>query len=158
MKKSDKILIAVIIIIGVLALGSVVFCSFGCERKPQDNRTVRETDSIDSVVYCHKKSSFNFDCIEDMVLSESYFIEYNDPDRYDYDNLAHWCEMDKWYGEYIIVDCDSALFYEIHREWAAYVSAEQDMKDSLNQKYSIYEKWLPSVTNFLWWVERRQDD
>ena len=156
MKKSDKILIAVIIIIGVLALGSVVFCSFGNDRKPQDNRTAEEIDS-----QVNKPDMFlrvDFHCIEDIVYyseDDMWDVKYNNPDQFDYEWLAWITGRKSWYGNYIRCDIDDILVPQLNDNIMMWKQADEAEKDSIEDRWIIRQHWIPEVSDYLFIMELR---
>lgn len=86
---------------------------------------------------------FNFDCITDIVYNPETnlsYIKYDDPDVFDYDNLAYHINVDEWYGNYIICNIDSNIAIQFHEDNIAFCNTlDYYEKMNLNNKYVIIE-------------------
>lgn len=97
----------------------------------------------------------------------NFYIEYNDQDAWDYDNLAYRTGRQEWYGDYIQVDLQDSLVSEFLQDWGNYAELRKNFKDNWEEMDKLSEKWgvmeihlsdgdirfeltkLPS--NFNWW-------
>lgn len=70
-----------------------------------------------------------------------YTISYDDPDAFDYDNLAYLTNEDDWYGEFIIIYLNEADFFELFRD----TKKSQEEKDNIvwREKWQIKEIRTP---------------
>ncbi len=86
---------------------------------------------------------FNFTNIVDTIYNpetNSYYIKYDDPDIFDYDNLAYYSNMKEWYGTYIMCSIDSNIAIQFHSDNIDYNNTlDYYEKTKLNRKYVIIE-------------------
>jgi hypothetical protein len=91
-------------------------------------------------------------------IDTSYYIKYDDPDAFDYDNLAHYAGMDEWYGNYIFVHIDDNITSEFLHDYITYTDdIDYSIKRSLSKKYCINEIELIDSTNisqFIWTIRK----
>lgn len=149
MKKIDKIFITIIAVLGIIVLCISGFCSFECERIPRESRTAREIDSqID------RKDVFlnmNFFCIDDIVYySEEniWSVEYDNPDQFDYENLAWITGRDSWYGDYVKCEIDGSLVPQLNEDIMLWEQADEYRRDSLEDRWAIRQYWIPRVNDY----------
>lgn len=108
---------------------------------------------------------FDFSCVDDIVWSDDdgvFTVEYNDPDVFDYDNLAYLTNRYSWYGEYIKIDIDESLVPMFLNDQDLYFQDETDFlkKNNLSRKYVIIETKLTfpdSTIDYIWEVKQRSD-
>lgn len=86
---------------------------------------------------------FDFSNITDIIYNAETnlsYIKYNDLDAFDYDNLAYHCNMDEWYGEYIICNIDSNIAVQFNKDNVDFNNtSDYYEKKKLNKKYIIIE-------------------
>lgn len=93
---------------------------------------------------------FEFSCIDDVIFSRDYgwYIEYNDEDAFDYDNLAYRTHRDKWYGNYIILNITDDLFQKFYKDYKKYIYDTTVDKYSISEKYAIVEYYFTEVQDY----------
>ena len=86
---------------------------------------------------------FDFSCITDVIYNDKTnlsYIKYDDPDAFDYDNLAYYVGIDEWYGNYIICNIDSNIAVQFHEDNIAFHNTlDYYEKMNFNNKYIIIE-------------------
>lgn len=154
MKKIDKIFITIIAVLGIIALCVTIFSSFECERKPRESRTAREIDGqIDRKdVYLN----VDFLCIDDIVYySEDnvWNVEYDNPDQFDYDNLACVTGRDSWYGDYVKCEIDGSLVPQLNEDIMLWKQADEYRRDSLENRWTIRQHWISEINDYVFQIE-----
>lgn len=147
-----------IIIISVLITVITVGCYIGCKAKKHNEITeVIPTKNVT----LSTNIRFNFEYVASIVsnhIDTSYYIKYDDPDCFDYDNLAHYCGMDEWYGSYIFIHIEDNIISEFLHDYITYTSdVDYTTKRSLSKKYCINEIELIDSTNlssFIWTIKK----
>lgn len=78
----------------------------------------------------------------------NFYLEYEDADAFDYDNLAYMTGRDKWYGDYIAVDIQDSLVSQFLLDWGNYAELRKDYRsnweemDKLSYSWGIQEIWI----------------
>lgn len=94
---------------------------------------------------------FDFSLVDDAIYDPEdgmFTIEYDDPDAFDYENLAYLTNRTKWYGEYIHVDIEDSLIFQFLLDWKKHEQLGEDFKsnweemDSLSKSWGIQEVWI----------------
>lgn len=88
---------------------------------------------------------FGFECVEDIIWSSDdghYYIEYNDPDGFDLDNLAYLTNRNEWYGDFIVVDIPDELVQIFQDEYTKWTKSDWEMKYALSDGWCIKEVWI----------------
>lgn len=114
---------------------------FSCN--PPSKRYIENNNakSVDTLII-----SFDYDNIIDIIYSPEdncVFIEYDDADCFDYDNLAYLTNRKEWYGEYIAINLDEILFNEFLKDYYSYdytANSFNFRNDRLNDKYRIIQR------------------
>ena len=95
---------------------------------------------------------FEFSCIDSIIFSKEdncWFIEYDDIDAFDYDNLAYRTNRDKWYGDYIILNIDDNLFPTFYEDYEKYINDTTVNKYSISERYAIIECYITEVHDYI---------
>ena len=126
-------------IIFIVAFLSVCLTCIAC-----DNTKKVEDDSVAMVVNDDVYPiAFDFSNIDTVVYLEEdnvYVIHYNDPDLFDYDNLAYRTNREHWYGNYIAIDIEEEILGQFLNDYTDYdYSNDYSEKEMLNSKYIIIE-------------------
>lgn len=140
--------------IGLIVLGIILTLSLNsCKAQESAHNTIK-SDTI----------LFDFSCVDDIVWSEDdgiYYIEYNDPDAFDYETLAYLTNRYSWYGEYIMIDIDESILPMFLNDQELY-NQETDYckKSDLNMLYTIVEHKITfpdSTIDYTWEIKLRSD-
>lgn len=140
--------------IGLIVLGIIFVLSLNsCKAQEPAHNTI-ESDTI----------LFDFSCVNDIIWSEDdgmYYIEYNDPDCFDYETLAYLTNRYSWYGEYILIDIDKSILPMFLNDQELY-NQETDYckKDDLNMFYTIVEYKIifpDSTVDYTWEIKQKSD-
>lgn len=125
------------IILAIVASISIVVLYIGLKYYNNTNIKEEENECLITPI------RFNFDNIVDILYNPEtnlYYIEYDDPDAFDYDNLAYHCNMEEWYGNYIIVNIDSNIAIQFNNDNTTFDNTlDYYKKIDLNNKYIIIE-------------------
>lgn len=81
---------------------------------------------------------FDFSNIDDAHYStndSNFYLEYDDPDAFDLDQLAEATGRNEWYGEYITINIQDSLVSLFLIEWGEYI----------NLKNYVRENWTPEM-------------
>ena len=101
---------------------------------PNQNLIMFEFCNIDDAHYTKDDSNF--------------WLEYDDPDAFDLDNLAYRTGREEWYGEYIAVDIQDSLVSQFLLDWGNYAELRKDFRsnweemDKLSYSWGIQEIWI----------------
>lgn len=91
-------------------------------------------------------------------VSDNLYIKYDDPDCFDYENLAYLSGEEEWYGEYILIEVDSTINYEFMHDYNIYAEqVDYFIKSNLNRKYRIVEEETIDTNNtksFKWYLRK----
>ena len=122
----------------------IVFCLLivSCTAKPTEkNITIISQDTI----------SFTFETVEDVVYSPAtgeYYIEYNNSDQFDYENLAYKSGMSEWYGFYISIPIEEYDVKMFLKDWERYIKSESYIDSvELDEHWDIIEIWYLDSNN-----------
>lgn len=68
------------------------------------------------------------------AIDDEYYLDYDDPDAFDLDNLAYLSGMEEWYADYLIVHVSKDNFFELI----------EDVNKSVEERLNIVfeEKWI----------------
>ena len=148
------------IIICVLISVIVILLTFNCNRNT--DMTSDENYIIDTTTTLSTNIRFSYEYVSSIILNNvdsSYHIKYDDPDAFDYDNLAHYAGVNEWYGNYIFVHIDKPIVTAFLHDYIVYTSdVNYDTKKALNKKYCINEVELidsNNISNFIWTIKMR---
>jgi len=144
-KLSHKISTALSLIITVFAGAMLIICigifTGGCANAQKNETPVKtESDTSWNSAYL---VMFDFSNIDDAIYSRDdgiFYLEYNDPDAWDYDNLAYLSSRDEWYGNYIRVEINNCLVSEFLEDWDEYISL-RNQKEYNPRQYELCYKW-----------------
>jgi hypothetical protein len=95
---------------------------------------------------------FEFSCIDDIIFSpddNQWYIEYDDGDAFDYDNLAYRTLRDKWYGDYIVINVDENLFSTFYKDYKKYINDTTVNRYSISEKYAIIEYYITEIHDYI---------
>ena len=104
---------------------------------------------------------FEFSCINDTIFSKEdgcWFIEYDDNDAFDYDNLAYRTNRDKWYGDYIVINIDDDLFPTFYKDYKKYIDDRTVNKYSISEKYAIIEYYVTDIQDYVFQLVEVEGD
>lgn len=109
--------------------------------------TGQTKESINVTIDRHSDTLlFDMSCIDTIIYSEDdniFYIEYNDPDAFDYETLAYLTGRTKWYGNYIVIDVNDDLIPELMDNKYQYINSNDYIfRDSINNSYRIIETRL----------------
>lgn len=148
--KTDRF-VAIFSLIAIILI-SCTMCS--CKSKDEPPEYTTESTTV----------LFDFSCVDDIIWSDDdgmFFIEYNDSDCFDYDNLAYLTGRHSWYGEYIMMDIDESLVSMFLNDQELYLKETDYLKkDDISMQYVIVETKITfpdSTINYVWEVKQRQD-
>lgn len=81
-----------------------------------------------------------------------YYIDYNDPDAFDLDNLAYRSGMDEWYADYIIVQLTEKDFFELLAD--VNKSKKEQWDITMSEKWVLKEVATPveGVMNYRYYL------
>lgn len=92
------------------------------------------------------------------TVTDKFYLKYDDPDVFDYDNLAYLSGESEWYGNYIVIEVDSTINYEFIHDYTLYPNQiDYFIKSSLNRKYRIVEEETTdstSIKSFKWYLKK----
>jgi hypothetical protein len=95
---------------------------------------------------------FEFSCIDDIIFIPDdgcWYIEYDDGDAFDYDNLAYRTNRNKWYGDYIILNIDDDLFPTFYNDYKKYINDTTVNRYSISEKYAIIESYITEIQDYI---------
>ena len=104
---------------------------------------------------------FEFSCINDTIFSKEdgcWFIEYDDNDAFDYDNLAYRTNRDKWYGDYIVINIDDDLFPTFYKDYKKYIDDRTVNRYSISEKYAIIEYYVTDIQDYVFQLVEVEGD
>lgn len=152
-KTNTGIICVLVIIIATLLI---------CNCRANTNMTSDENSVIDSTTTLSTNIRFSYEYVSSIILNNvdsSYYIKYDDPDAFDYDNLAHYAGIDEWYGNYIFIHIDKPIVTAFLHDYIVYTSdVTHETKSYLNKKYCINEVEVIDTNNistFTWTIKLR---
>lgn len=104
---------------------------------------------------------FEFSCIDKIIFSKedgNWYIEYDDGDAFDYDNLAYRTNRDKWYGDYIVINIDDNLFSTFYKDYKKYIDNRTVNKYSISEKYAIIEYYITDIQDYIFELVQVEGD
>lgn len=157
MKINKKNTIIICVLISVIA-GLLIY---NCNRDNTD-MTSNENSGIDSSTTLSTNIRFSYEYVSSIILNDvdtSYHIKYDDPDCFDYNNLAHYAGINEWYGDYIFIHIDDAIVTAFLHDYISYTSdVDYKIKSYLNKKYFINEVEVidsNNISTFTWTIKMR---
>lgn len=153
--KTNTVIICVLAII----IGLVIY---NCSRTNTDTDMTSHENSINNTILS-TNIRFSYEYVGTIVCNSvdtTYHVKYDDPDAFDYDNLAHYAGIDEWYGDYIFVHIDKGATTAFLHDYIVYTSdVTNDTKTYLNKKYYINEVEVIDTNNistFTWTIKIRE--
>lgn len=120
----------------IMLFANIFISATACTNKGHNDDIVASSKEYEMV--------FDFNNIDSVVYYEdddAMCIHYDDPDVFDYENLAFLTDRDKWYGEYVSAYVDDTIITEFLNDYHRYLtSTDWEEKEELSNKYSIIEE------------------
>lgn len=146
-KLSHKIGTALSLIITAFAGAMLIICigifTGGCANAQKNETPVKtESDTSWNSAYL---VMFDFSNIDDAIYSRDdgiFYLKYNDPDAWDYDNLAYLSGREEWYGDYIQVELEDSIVSEFLQDWKEWLDIIHDDSKGYNpREFELCYKW-----------------
>lgn len=133
-----------------------------CNNNVDGNDTINpgKIVSIDTV----SGIPFDFGNIDTIVYvddDETPVLHYDDPDAFDYENLAYKTGRDKWYGDYIAIDIEDEVKIAFFEDYQIYKKHNDYwVREALNETYVIEEhtiKYADGTVDIIYYVIFNED-
>lgn len=115
--------------------------SGSCNTNTNNVNSIEELVEVPVIFEDSVLTLFDFCNVDSMSYCESddaHIIYYDDPDAFDYDNLAYNVNKDNWYGNYIKIIIEDWILPDFIDDMKIYRNTNDwEIKEEMNRKYSI---------------------
>lgn len=119
----------------IVMMCMLVLCMSCTANKPEKEQGIIKIDTI----------PFSFEYVEDLIYSPEdgiFFIEYNNQDQFDYQNLADMTGRSEWYGFFVVCNINEVEVPVFVSDWDRYDAAEIYIDSvEIDEEWDILEIW-----------------